>query len=319
MTVSPKILVHSPLDGEAESYARLIGAQRPEAKVATSTTAADAQHSIADTEILVGRFFPPSVFARAPRLRWIHKISAGVEDVASNPDIRPDILLTRTDGALIAPRMIEYVLGAIFGIVQQFPRAWAQQRERRWQSFPVALARGSTVGVAGLGDIGTVIAGALAQNGMRVVGWRRTQTTCSSVERTYAGQKELASFAAACDFIVVVLPATEETRGLFSRDVFTAMKPSAWFVNVGRGSVVNEAALINAIREKTIAGAALDVFAEEPLPTESPLWSLENVLITPHVSGPIVPEDVVGCFLENLELYRRGEPLRRQINRTCGY
>jgi glyoxylate/hydroxypyruvate reductase A len=311
--------VHSPRNGEAQRYADLIRATCPDADIVISTNPVEAEQAIHETEILLGWFFPPAMFSKAERLRWIHKVSAGVDDVASNPDIPPEVTLTRTDGLMIAPRMVEYVLGSIFAIVQRFPQAWKQQRERRWQSFPVGLARGKTVGVAGLGDIGGAVARAVHANGMRVVGWRRTPTECSSVDRVYAGRQELVPFVAVCDFVVIVLPATAATKGLFSSEVFSAMKPSAYLINVGRGAAVDEEALALAIRDGRIAGAALDVFVDEPLPASSPLWEFEHILITPHVSGPVVPEDVIGCFLDNLGNYLRGEPLQRQVDRRRGY
>ena len=141
----PRILVHSPRDGEARRYAELVRGAYSDAPVTVSTTAEQAERAIEDAEILVGWFFPPAIFAKAARLRWIHKVSAGVEDVVGNPDVPADVVLTRTDGSMIAPRMVEYVLGAIFAIVQGFARAWRQQRERRWQTFPVCLARGQSV------------------------------------------------------------------------------------------------------------------------------------------------------------------------------
>lgn len=311
--------MHSPQNGEAQRYAELVRAGRPDAEIVVSTMPAEAEQAIREAEILLGWFFPPSIFSNAARLRWIHKVSAGVDDVAFNPDIPPGVALTRTDGTMIAPRMVEYVLGAIFAIVQHFPQAWKQQRERRWQRFQVGLAKGRTVGVAGLGDIGAAIARALHANGMRVVGWRRTHAECTGVERVYAGREEFRPFVAACDFLVIVLPATAATKGLFSDEVFAAMKPSAYLINVGRGAVLDEEALARAVLDGRIAGAALDVFVDEPLPPTSPLWQIEQILITPHVSGPIVPEDVVGCFLDNLGNYMRGEPLQRQVDRSRGY
>lgn len=311
--------MHSPRNGEAQRYADLVRARCSDADIVISTMPAEAEHAIHDAEILLGWFFPPSMFSKAARLRWIHKVSAGVDDVAFNPDIPPDVAVTRTDGSMIAPRMVEYVLGAIFAIVQRFPQAWKQQRERHWQSFPVGLAKGRTVGVAGLGDIGGAIARALQANGMRVVGWRRTRTECISVERVYAGREELGPFVGACDFVVIVLPATAATKGLFSSEVFSAMKPSAYVINVGRGATVDEEALALAILDGRIAGAALDVFVDEPLPSSSRLWEIEQILITPHVSGPVVPEDVVGCFLDNLGNYLRGEPLQHRVDRSRGY
>jgi phosphoglycerate dehydrogenase-like enzyme len=311
--------VHSPRNGEAQRYANLVRSGCPDADVVISTTAADAEQAIHEAEILVGWFFPSSMFAKAARLRWIHKVSAGVDDIALNPDIPANVVLTRTDGSMLAPRMVEYVLGAIFAIVQRFPQAWRQKRERQWHSFSVGLARGRTVGVAGLGDIGRIVARALHVNGMRVIGWRRTAAACPDVERLYAGRDELLPFVAACDFVVLVLPATKDTQSVFAKEVFAAMKPSTYLINVGRGAVVDETALAEAIRRGSIAGAALDVFEEEPLPPSSALWDLEQVLITPHVSGPVVPEEVVGCFLDNLSNYRSGEPLQRQVDRVRGY
>ena len=311
--------MHSPRNGEAQRYADLVRAARPDADIVISTKPAEAEQAIHEAEILLGWFFPPSMFSKAERLRWIHKVSAGVDDVAFNPDIPSEVTLTRTDGSMIAPRMVEYVLGSIFAIVQRFPKAWKQQHERRWQSFPVGLAKGRTVGVAGLGDIGGAIARAVHANGMRVVGWRRTPTECSSVDRVYAGREELVPFVAACDFVVIVLPATAATKGLFSSEVFSAMKPSAHLINVGRGAAVDEEALALAILDGRIAGAALDVFVDEPLPPSSPLWEIEQILITPHVSGPVVPEEVVGCFLDKLGNYLRGEPLQCQVDRHRGY
>lgn len=315
----PRILIHSPRDGEAQRYAELVRAACSDANIVISTRQADAEQAIGDAEILLGWWFPPSMFSKPTRLRWIHKVSAGVEDVALNRDIGSEVILTRTDGAMIAPRMVEYVLGTIFAISQRFPQAWKQQRERHWQSFSVGLVKGRTVGVAGLGDIGGAIARAVHDNGMRVLGWRRTRTECNSVERVYAGREELVAFVAACDFVVIVLPATPATSGLFSSGVFSAMKSSAYLINVGRGAIIDEEALASAILDGQIAGAALDVFVEEPLPPTSRLWEIDQILITPHVSGPIVPEDVIGCFLENLSSYVRGEPLRRQVDRRRGY
>src|SRR5207244_5960056 len=126
-------------------------------------------------------------------------------------------------------------------------------------------------------------------------------------------------FVAACDFVVIVLPATPATSGLFSSAVFSAMKSSAYLINVGRGAIVDEEALARAILDGQIAGAALDVFVEQPLPLTSRLWEIDRILITPHVSGPIIPEDVIGCFLENLRSYLRGDPLRRQVDRRRCY
>lgn len=317
--MQPRILVYTPASSDAETYAGLIRARFPDADLAAASSAETAADVIAAVEVLFGYGFPPGLLKDAPRLRWIHKASAGVEDVIYAPERPPGLRLTRTDGAAIAPRMVEYVLGAIFHFTQDFARAARQQRERRWAGYKVDRAEGKTVGVAGLGDIGSAVARRLAANGMHVVGWRRSSGLVDGVERAFAGRPQLTDFVGRCDFVVAVLPATRETDRLFDADVFAAMRPGAVFINVGRGNSVDEDALASALRTGHLRGAALDVFAAEPLPTASPLWDLENVLITPHVSGPLVPEDVVGGFLENLARYQAGLPLLRAVDLTQGY
>ncbi|HTV71255.1 MAG TPA: D-2-hydroxyacid dehydrogenase [Rhizobiaceae bacterium] len=232
----------------------------------------------------------------------------------------PALMVSRTDGSAIAPRMVEYVLGAIYATTQQFPRAWAQARDRAWRPYLVGRASGKVVGVAGLGDIGALIALALNRNGMRVVGWRRSKAPLpDGVDKVYHGADELPAFASACDFLVSVLPATDQTKRIFDADIFAAMKREAVFINVGRGHSVDEDALADALEGDVIAGAVLDVFEREPLPTESRLWGLKNLTITPHVSGPLLPEDVISSFLENLARFRAGQPLHKLVDRRRGY
>ncbi|HEX2826202.1 MAG TPA: D-2-hydroxyacid dehydrogenase [Burkholderiales bacterium] len=316
---SPRILVYSPRAGEAEEYAALIRTARPRSNLAAAATPEAFHAEIGSAEILMGWWFPADAFRHAPRLRWIHKVSAGVEDVVYGQPHAPGVALTRSHGALIAPRMVEYVLGAIYAHTQRFDLAERQQRAKVWTLYLNGLAQGLTVGIAGLGDIGRAVAAGVARNGMRVIGWRRTPDAVQGVERVYAGRSELAAFVAACDVLVVLLPLTEETRGLFDAKLFAAMKRSAYLVNIARGAVLDERALVEALRERRIAGATLDVFETEPLPAESPLWEMASVRITPHVSGPVIPADVAGFFVDNLDRYVAGQPLERRIDETRGY
>jgi phosphoglycerate dehydrogenase-like enzyme len=316
----PPLLVFSPEAAQAQHYLELLHRDRPALRVAAASTLADALIAGAEAEILLGWRFPAGLVEAMPKLRWVHKISAGVEDLVLGGGLPPGVRLTRSDGAAIAPRMVEYVLGAIYMKTQRFERAWRQQARRHWELYMIDLAAGrKTVGVAGLGDIGGTIARSLTANGMRVVGWRRAPVAAEGVERVYAGREELADFVAECDFVVAVLPTTLETAGVFSAEVFAAMRPEAVFINIGRGASVDEAALIEALETGRIAGAVLDVFAEEPLPPDSPLWGMQQVTITPHVSGPLIAEDVLPLFLQNLRRYAAGEPLLREVDLERGY
>lgn len=317
---SPSILVFSPVPGEAAAYVELLRKGAPDVTLHMATARDEVGPAAADAEVLLGWKFPQGLTGSMPRLRWIHKISAGVEDMLTDLARRTDLIVSRTDGSVIAPRMVEYVLGAIFATTQRFPRAWSQARARIWQAYLVGRASGRTVGVAGLGDIGAKIALALHHNGMRVVGWRRSDGPApQGVESVYRGKSELHLFLSACDFVVSVLPATEETNDVFDAAAFAAMKYGAVFINVGRGNSVDEDALADALETGGIAGAVLDVFKTEPLPVESRLWGLGNLMMTPHVSGPLMPEDVISSFLDNLARFRAGERLHKLVDAGRGY
>ncbi|MGH8617000.1 MAG: D-2-hydroxyacid dehydrogenase [Burkholderiales bacterium] len=323
--MSPRLLVYSPKKaGEAEQYATLVRARYPDVDLVWADTPEGFERQIAAAEVLLGWQFPAGFAARAPQLRWIHKISAGVDDLAGK--LPASMILTRSDGALIAPRMVEYVLGCVFGHAQRFSQAWRQQQTRTWAKYIPDLAAGKTAGVAGLGDIGRKIAYALHRNGLRVTGWRRTAPaaaeTIAGVDRIYAGPggaDGFPAFLAECDYLVLVLPLTPATRGLIDARTLAMLKAGAYVINVGRGPLIDEAALCAALGAGRLSGAALDVFVQEPLAADSPLWGLENVFMTPHVSGPVIPEDVVGHFVENLARYRAGQPLASRVEPARGY
>lgn len=314
----PEILVYVPPPGDAGHYRDLILARHPDAVVHAAADPESVAEAIDRCEVLFGWMVPPKLFDAAAGLRWMQKTGAGVEDVLAS-NLPAHVVLTRSEGGLLAPRMIEYALGAIFGHAQKFGRARAQQARNRWDYYPVDRAGGRTLGIAGLGDIGRRLAARAALNELRVLGWRRTPRDEDAVNRVYTGRDGLLEMLGQSDYVVSVLPHTPETASLFDAEAFAAMPAGAVFVNIGRGGAVVEEALIEALQSGHLGGATLDVFRKEPLPPDSPLWSAPNIQITPHVSGPIMPDDVVPFFLENLERYMSGEPLLRQVDRSAGY
>jgi len=315
-----EILVFAPDKAEAAHYWRLLAAELVGTNIAVASTIEEAKPYISTIPILVGWKFPKDLIGQAKSLRWIHKVSAGVEDVVGATDRPVGLLLTRTGGAAIAPRMVEYVLAAIYTNTQQFLRAIKQGLNKQWSPYAIDLAAGKTVGVAGVGEIGTEIARALQKNGMRVLGWRRSDSKLApGVDHVFHGRDELCEFVSSCDFVVSVLPATAETANVFDAHVFAAMRSGAVFINVGRGTTVDETALAEAISRHHVAAAVLDVFVDEPLPPTSPLWGLERVIVTPHVSGPIIPEDVISFFVENFGRFQSGERLLKEVDFDRGY
>jgi glyoxylate/hydroxypyruvate reductase A len=246
-------------------------------------------------------------------------MGAGIDDIAQDWPFGSSVILTRTDGRALAQPMAEYVLAALFGEMQRFAHAAKLRAARQWDYYMVGSLREKAVGVAGLGDIGAYIAERLRPFAGRVVGWRRSAGACEAVDAVYAGRGQLREFVAASDILVLVLPHTEETEGFLDATMIAAMRPGAYIVNVGRGGVFDEAALIEALRTGRLAGATLDVFATEPLPRDHPFWTMDNVVMTPHVSGPLIPELVVPYFLENIRAYCEGRPLKRVIEPARGY
>lgn len=315
---SPRILLFVPDRFEAEEYGRLIESALPGANLFATSSPADFDSEIASAEIVVGWKFPRPSLVKGDGVQWIHKLSAGVDDVVG-AHVPAHTVVTRSDGAVIARRMVEYVLASILSWTQRSEIARRQQMDRVWKYYRIALAEGLTIGVAGLGDVGSSMARRLKVNGLNVVGWVRSPRQDSTVSRLYNGKEQLGEFIEACDFLVLTLPYTDETHHIFGADQFRRFKKEAVLINVGRGSLVDEPAMIDAIRSGQIAGAFLDVTEKEPLSALSPLWQMPNVFVTPHISGPVVPAEVIPLFLSNYQKYLSGQPLDRVADRFRGY
>jgi glyoxylate/hydroxypyruvate reductase A len=309
------VLVYDP--EQADRYAALIRAPRGRVAVRRAATPEEAAAHVADADVLYTWRFPRGLYAKAGRLRWIQAMAAGVE-WALVPELPPRVTVTRAPG-VFGPWMAEYVLGWCLWRTQRMEAYREAQRSRRWigDVLPERLG-GRTMVVVGLGDIGRTIARAARALGMRVLGVSRSGRHVPQVERVFH-VTGLDRALAQADWAVLALPLTDETRGLVGARELAALRPHAWLVNVGRGAVVDEAALVQALRERRIGGAVLDVFAVEPLPDDHPLWSLDNVVLTPHVSGPSTPEAIAPIFNDNLARFLAGRRLRHVVDRTRGY
>jgi phosphoglycerate dehydrogenase-like enzyme len=209
----------------------------------------------------------------------------------------------------------------VFAASRQLHRYRDQQRATQWREQTHEELRDATIVVFGMGSIGGEIARLASAVGMRVVGVRRKPSSPGAgIDRVVASDR-LADVVGEADYLAIAAPLTSATRGAISREVISRMKPTAWIMNIARGAIVDEPAMIEALQAKRIAGAALDVFETEPLPPESPLWKLENVVITPHNSGssPRAGERTLALFAENLRRYKAGEPLINRVDYEAGY
>ena len=298
-------------------YAALVRAPRGRVVVRAAATPSEAEPLAAEIDVLYAWQFPRHLLAKAGRLRWLQVMGAGV-DWALVPELPPRVVVTRAPG-VFGPWMAEYVVGWCAWVTQRMATYLEAQRQRRWidHILPDRLL-GKTLAIVGLGDIGRTVARAARALGMRVLGVSRSGRPSREADRVYRMGALRAALRQA-DFVVVLLPLTPQTRGLIGPDAFDAMKPTAWLLNIARGAVVNEPALIDALRDHRIAGAILDVFAIEPLPPYHSLWGLDNVVITPHISGPSTPEEIAPVFNDNLARWLAGHPLRHVVDRKAGY
>ncbi len=262
----------------------------------------------------------PGAWHAADRLRWLHIASAGVDPVLFPGLQESDVVLTNSRGVFDGA-IAEYVLGVVLTFAKDFARSWDLQKQRQWKHRESERISGRRVLVVGTGPIGRSIARMLRAAGMSVAGvGRRPRAGDPDFGDVYASS-ELSRHLPGADYVVAVAPLTEQTKGMFDAEAFGVMKPGSRFVNVGRGELVVTSDLIGALRDGPLGGAALDVFDTEPLPADSPLWTMENVLISPHMSGDFVGwrNTLVEVFADNFRRWRAGEPLRNVVDKQLGY
>ncbi|HEY0605344.1 MAG TPA: D-2-hydroxyacid dehydrogenase [Herpetosiphonaceae bacterium] len=260
------------------------------------------------------------ILEHATSLRWMHTASAGVENLLSDAIRERGISFTNSAGVHAIP-IAEWVLHALLTIVKRGPRMLAAQHEHRWErDVEFDELGGKTLTILGAGGIGQEIARRAAGFGMRIWGVNRSGREVSGFERIVSGE-QWRDLLPETDFLVIATPLTAATKHLVGAHELEALPDHAWLINIARGAIVDEPALVVALQNGTIAGAALDTFEQEPLPAESPLWTLPNVLISPHNSGssPRSTDRVVDLFIENLKRFVADEPLRNVVDLEAGY
>jgi len=263
------------------------------------------------------------VFAMAPKVRWVHSRSAGLDSLLFPELVESPVPLTNGTG-VFSLSLGEFALAAILYFAKDFRRMIRNQVAGRWEQFDIVEISGQTVGIVGYGDIGRAVATRVRAMGMRVLAVKRHGPPSNSadplVEQIYSPEERI-EMISRCDYIVASAPLTPETRGMIGEAEFAAMKPSAVVINVGRGPVIDEDAMLKALTGGSIKGAGLDVFTHEPLPDGHPFYGLENVLLSPHCADHTADwlEQAMRFFLENFERFRKGEPLRNVVNKKLGY
>lgn len=262
---------------------------------------------------------PQRLAARAPRLRWIHSLTGGCEQWLASPDLPAGAVLTSARGSHRV-QMPEHILAALFFVQKQLGPIALDQSRGIWTRRINDTLAGKTLGILGLGAIGAEVARKAAALEMRVIGTRREPRSVPMVDRVW-GPDGTPEVLARSDWVVLLLPSTAETRDLMDGAMLALMKPSAYLLNFGRGDLVVDADLVEAVRARRIAGAVLDVFRTEPLPADSPFWTTEGITVFPHVGGLHPARDalVADLWAENLRRFAAGRPLREVVDPSRGY
>ena len=315
-----------------------IRAAAPGARIVMLSVEGIADGPLDDVEVMLRGPLPAAIFdrvlARAPRLAWVHSATAGVERVLTPASRERGLVITNARGVFSRP-IAEYVLLMILAVSRRLPQLLELQRERTWQPLEGAELRDVTVGIVGLGSMGRAVGALATAFGCRVIAVRRrveagSAVTAAELEEMPLGEAilervtgpdGLPDLMAESDFVVLAAPLTPDTQGMIGEAVLARAKPGSWIINVARGALIDERALLRALRDGVIGGAVLDTFVEEPLPPTSPFYDLPNVILTPHTSwssGRVLDRSVE-LFCENLRRFAAKEPLLNVVDPAAGY
>jgi len=315
----------------AASWLKLLGTLGPDVTVLVSNDPGQVREYAPQADVIVnGTSNPPLLSAAIPpatRARWIHSLWTGVDNVLCPEILASPLPLTNGRGVFRRP-LAEWSIGAMLYFAYQMRRMIRQQQAGVWEAFTTEEIQGKTLGIIGYGGIGSMAAELARPFGMRIVALRRRPelfepelfNNAPLVDQSFA-PSQINELLAASDYVLLATPLTDETRGMIGAEQIAAMKPTSVLINVGRGAVVDEAALIKALDDGKIRGAALDVFAVEPLPEGHAFYRMENVLLSPHTADHL--QDfvhlAVEAFLENLKRFQAGQPLMNLVDKRAGY
>jgi phosphoglycerate dehydrogenase-like enzyme len=308
MAPHPRIIYIGAPEAEAAAFESRARADFPGIDLLATNDREMAARVIGQAEVLIGHHFQfdNHMLERAPNVRWIQSLTTGTDAILKLAALRSDVTVTSTRG-MHGPQMSELVFLQMLALLRDFPRLQRNQAQARWERWPQPLLWGKTVVIVGVGAISEALAPRCQAFGMKVYGVsganRRPPGFDGMFQRT-----ELHAAAAMADFLVLIVPLSPQTENLIDAQVLAAMRPGAYLINVARGGVLDEAALLEALRERRIAGAALDVFREQPLPPDHPLWRAEHVIVTPLIGGmsDVYLDQAYPIVRDNLQHYLAG-------------
>jgi glyoxylate/hydroxypyruvate reductase A len=310
--MNSKLLIYHT---DAKLYGEFLSNRLPELEICSASQPEDAVHFIEKAGIIFAWKIPDDLLMRARNLAWFASLAAGNEHLVKNPHLPGNVIFTKT--TVYGEMMAEYVFVYLLYSIRDVEKYFGDQKNRVWHQKRPERLRDKVLGILGLGSVGKEIAKHGKAFGMNVIGLKRKPEPVEHVDRV-VGPQDLEKMIPLVDYLVVVLPLTPETNHFIGEKELCLLKEGATLINIGRGKTIDEMALTRVLKSAKIK-AILDVFEEEPLSRESELWNLENVIITPHVSGINIPEEICEGFIRNYRRWVRGEPLDGIVDRQKGY
>jgi D-2-hydroxyacid dehydrogenase (NADP+) len=309
--VSNRIIFIGEPEADADLFTAKVLADFPQLDLLATNDRESARRQVENADALIGHAFQfdEDMLSRAKRLRWLQSLTTGTDAILRLASLRPEVTVTSTRG-MHGPQMSELVFLQMLALLRDFPRMQRNQAAHAWQRWPQPLLCGKTAVIVGIGAIAEVLAPRCQAFGMTVFGVSGAARRPQGFDEVF-GRDKLRHAAALADFLVLIVPYSPQTEKLIDASVIAAMKPSGYLINVARGGVLDEQALLAALHQKRLAGAALDVFRETPLPPDHPLWREDKIIITPHIGGmsSIYLDQAYPVVRENLQKFLTGDTL----------
>jgi D-2-hydroxyacid dehydrogenase (NADP+) len=295
------------LEQRAEAYKKVLSPKFPEVAIHATGQEEEVGKFIEEADVLLTIRISNDLLKKASKLKWIHALTTGVDYIVNLPSLRKEVILTSTRG-IHGPQVSEMAFLLMLALSRNFPEVVRNQDKGKWERWPGKLLWKKKVGILGVGVIGEEIARKCKAFGMEVFGIDIIKRKLDCVDVFY-GPEDIVKVARDVDYLVIVAPNTPETEKIVDSKVLSAMKPTAFLLNLGRGELIDEEALIRVLKSGKIAGAGLDTYLQEPLPKEHPFWGMKNVIVSPHVAGmsDIYVEQALTIFEENLRRFIKGE------------
>jgi glyoxylate/hydroxypyruvate reductase A len=300
---------------DSKAYEEILSKRLARLEIQSAVRPEEAWDFIENAEIILSWQMPDDLLKRAKSLQWFSSMAAGNEDLVKNPYLPENVILTKA--TVYGEMMAEYVFAYLLYFSRNVSKHFGDQKSKIWDRKRPERLKGKVMGILGLGSVGKEIARRGKQFGMRILGVKRNPEPIRYVDQVF-GLNELETLIPLVDVLVVALPLTPETYHFLGEEEISLMKEGAVLFNMGRGKTIDEMTLIRMLKSGKIR-AVLDVFETEPLPPESELWKLDNVIITPHVSGINIPEEICEEFIRNYRRWVKGKPLIGLVDRTKGY